>query len=284
MFLGGVQQDPVRKLAGNTSVTCSTASNGGDGGCRWVWHDGLVYATVRQPSGGGGVPPASLTVANKVVTGNEYRITQGDTKNITGGVFSAFLTHPPTPSTNLTYAYAIAASASVADVRDTLAQMDARVTVVANTKPLQAVCTRGDLLQAIIWPSSPTAAASSSLRRTSSSAAAATSFVGAAWAGCWDVTVDLPPAAPQHGLILQIRRGTNLGGATGFAISAVAPGLRVGGPSYTATVKIASRGMQLTSLPSDGAIGGSSGCDGNGAVVVLNSTGASSTVWCNMLA
>ena len=66
--------------------------------------------------------------------------------------------------------------------------------------------------------------------------------------------------------------------------SCVAPGLRVGGPSYTATVKIASRGMQLTSLPSDGAIGGSSGCDGNGAVVVLNGTGAASTVWCNMLA
>ena len=95
-----------------------------------------------------------------------------------------------------------------------LGQLHAKTSVIANAKPLQAVCTRGELLQAVIWPQSREVEVE----------------VAAAGAGCWNATVQAPATT---GVIVQIRAEP----AGHYVISASAPGaempfalqVRVGG-------------------------------------------------------
>jgi hypothetical protein len=126
---------PARKLPNNTSVTCDPfggtlagepAGRISGGGCRWVWHDGLVYVLLRQPvpaanyssaSASARAPssntsvvlhagsnatrlpldvaqpvsqPVSITVSNQLRVGAEINITQGDNTTIEGKWLSTF--------------------------------------------------------------------------------------------------------------------------------------------------------------------------------------------------
>jgi hypothetical protein len=152
---------------------------------------------------------------------------------------------------------------------------------VANRKPVQAVCTRGKLLQAVLWPSStsnnsrPSDPSSRGAAETAAAAAAAAVapstdvvVVSAADSGCWNFTAAGPPTGV--GVVLQIRAAAAPPGH--YTIAAAAPGA---GSAFELRVRVESLKLH------------GHGCNavGDSTVVTLklNTSGATTAVTCTSL-
>ena len=255
---GNVSTFPMQLLANDSSVTMtlssplSTADKAGgqlgrptrmsvdqQGDLPWVWHDGLVYAVLLTDDtiSRHFAAAASLTVSNQVRVGSEFAITQGNNSTLRGPVFSVVLNHGNSVVPLSSYAYAVFPSPTPEQVAELLTKLIWQgITVLSNTKPLQAVCTRGSgnaLLQLVFWPHN---ASTSSARLDSPAEAllppsATPMVVAGATAGCWDITLPYAASlASAHGLLLQIRQQQveDTGAAPGeseLIISAAAPAL-----------------------------------------------------------
>jgi hypothetical protein len=199
VFVGGTVAGSTVHLADNSTHICDVSSSAS---CSWVWHNGLVYIILPQPDAGSGTPQ-SLVVSNAVRNGSEYAITQGDNTTLTGAIFSALLSHGPTAA-NQTYAYAVMPCTLATDAAKTAATM--QLVPLTNRKPIQAACSKGEVLQAVVWPTE------------------ATLSVGIAGgsAGCWDVQVN-SGAALALGLVVQLRKDP--GDSSQYVISVAAPAI-----------------------------------------------------------
>jgi hypothetical protein len=238
-------------LPNNTARTVSMMETSGN---NWVWHDGLLYVVLCNGQAGAAspnAPPESFTVSNRVHEGTEFAITQGDNDTLPGRqVFTMFLSHNKASTTiSHSYAYAILASPNAIEAAGQAAQLLTAVTVLSNAKPVQAVCTSAltQIMQLVVWPGS-----SSSV------------LVGGSAAGCWDVSVMSSGATPE-GVILQVRNAN----AAGFAISAAAP----------AVVGVTEVTVELVGLRLIGAAC-KHGAAGTTVTISVNSTGATTVVWC----
>jgi hypothetical protein len=201
----------------------------------------------------------------------------------------------------MTYAYAVVPSPTAAGAAAAVKAFDAEVAVVANGDGVQAVCSatsavgagrnRGQrLLQTVLWPQPNSTLANVALRQDVT--------VAGKTHGCWDLSVN-QSATLALGLIIQVRMtdgkalaraaiNTSVGGASfgvdsaggrsqphadmRYVISAAAPQMEVGSPSIPVAIKLA--GIRF---------GGGAGCNGEFAVVMLNSTGATATLTCTEL-
>lgn len=255
IMIGG--EGEVTPLPNNTirTVAISHMCSETDGSS-WVWHDGLLYAVLRGPTGGAGnastnTPPESFTVSNQVHEGTEFAITQGDNETLPGRqVFTMFLSHnKASAAISHSYAYAILASPNAVDAAGQAARLLAAVTVLSNAKPVQAVCTSAptQMMQIVVWPGSSTSV-----------------DVGGSDAGCWDVSVLASGATPQ-GVVLQVRNAH----PAGFAIAAAAPAV-VG----TSQVTVEIVGLRLVGAACK------QGAAGTTVTVQVNSTGATAVAWC----
>jgi hypothetical protein len=120
---------------------------------------------------------------------------------------------------------------------------------LSTNQPVQAVCTRAQLLQLVVWPGTE----------------AKIVDVVASGAGCWDVSV-LSSGAGNQGVFLQIRQATD----GSFAISAAAPA------ASASEVAIQISGLWLIGVAcTQGAAGGTT------VTVPVNSTGATTVVHCH---
>jgi len=222
----------------------------------WVWHDGVVMAALASGPRG----PMALQVATDTRVGSEVNITQGDNTTIRRPVFAAQLNHGPGVA-NGTYAYVIAPAPTPGDVTALLQAVLANATIIGNTRSLQAVCERGRVLQAVLWPN-------------------ATGVVSGAQAGCWDVHLQ-PGRAAKMGLLLQVKRGP-----TAVTLTVAAPAQ----PSGEALHVVLNVGGLQARGPCCAAAGvGAGGASGPSTVVTMSipaalSGGASVSCSCNLIA
>ena len=292
VYVGGDGPTEPIRLGANSTMSCTPSQLG----CAWVWHAGLLYIIVPTPTpsalGSPASPPSPsppsapvlLSVSNRVKTGTEFAITQGDNATIVGEVFAAHLSHGDGPGRS--YGYAVTPCPNVSQAQAVLRSLS--ITVLSNQKPVQALCSNsgGDGLrglQAVLWPTD-----------------AGVTVDGAA-AGCWNISVAASPAL-SHGLLVQIRvdsNGTGAGAAAGagaaspgaataYVISAVMPAVKWSGaaPTDVATVWIA--GVRLrgdgcqcqdgSGLDRDRLSGGSP--IGTTVTVALDGAGATNAVRC----
>jgi hypothetical protein len=261
---------PAQMIPNNTNLTLNlaTAADNFDRNY-WVWHDGLAYVIMVGGGNKSSWDGTSLTVSNQVRTGDREQIIEsGSNATIWRQVFTVFISHPSSPSTSYDYAYAIVPSPSVVGTDALLNRLfgpQGEVTIVSNIKPLQAVCTRQQLMQMIVWP----ALADVSERVV----------VHGNAAGCWDIlqVTFNNMGAVEAGVLLQIRATTEKGA---FAISAVAP--PAGTKQGYAAVTIHVAGL---ALHGDACSVAGAGTDGAGTDVTigLNITGATNVVHCQSI-
>jgi hypothetical protein len=243
-------------LATGGRFSCSV----GEADCAWVWHRGLLYAL---PFAAPNASATSLVVSNEERSGSEFGITQGDNTTLRGQVFTAFLSHGY--GNSLAYGYTVTPCGSLDEIDDTLAKLHARVVVVSNRKPVQAVCTLPNSampssdfagLQAVLWPSTTPLQ------------------LFAEDAGCLDIDVAASPALAL-GVVFQIRVvALGAGEGAAYNISAVAPAefapQRAGMDLH---LHIAGRRLH-------GAGCASAGRAGTNVTIALEPNGATATVRC----